>query len=576
MTVLVEYLATHPLAELAMIVSVILAIWYVMQLLRQPSIVGYILSGIVLSPQLNNLIQNQESVQLFAYLGIVMLLFLVGLWLSVRIIRDVGKISLVVGVGQVLFTSLVWVVIAWLLGNDWLTAMFLAIWLTFSSTIVIVKLISDRWDAHKLYGKISLGMLIVQDMIAMMILIAFALISSVRDTGGDMTVIVSTFASIVGAWLIVWLISRYGLHFLLKKFSTSEEYLLLFSIGRALLVAAWFERAGLTMEAGALIAGIALAESSEKFLIVSKIKTLRDFFIALFFVYMWSNLVFDGMMSLWPEIIILSLFVLIGNPLIVFFLMRQFRYDWRTGFMTWLTVAQISEFSFIVMGMGMAMWFITNDSILTIITFVALITMAGSSYLFAYADTLMDRISRYIPQMKKWYTDTETVSGHEYDIIVVGYGDHGQKLCRSLSGHFSILVLEHDPQIVRHAIVPDHVTIIHADVTEDEIRKEVEQYHARFVIVTSSELSVSIASHHYNKHLDRHIIARTKSEKDAIMLYKKGIDIVHVVHEAAVDQTIDLIQESVFDHESVGRYKHRHLDDLTHYIQDSIGAVMAS
>ncbi|USN57533.1 MAG: cation:proton antiporter [Candidatus Peribacteria bacterium] len=189
----------------------------------------------------------------------------------------------------------------------------------------------------------------------MLILISFALISAMQSSGGDISIILQRLGTIALAIVITRLVTKYFLPKLVQTFSSSEEYLLLFSVGRALIVAAGFQLAGLSMEAGALIAGMALAESSEKFLIVAKIKTLRDFFIALFFIYMGSNLIFDNMGGIRLQVIVLSLFVLIGNPLIVFLMMKHFHYDRRTSFMTGLTVAQISEFSFIVTTMGLSL-----------------------------------------------------------------------------------------------------------------------------------------------------------------------------------------------------------------------------
>ncbi|USN57534.1 MAG: NAD-binding protein [Candidatus Peribacteria bacterium] len=196
--------------------------------------------------------------------------------------------------------------------------------------------------------------------------------------------------------------------------------------------------------------------------------------------------------------------------------------------------------------------------------------MAGSSYLFYYADDIMTRIEHHRPQVTRSTTlPKHTMHEHDsYDIIIVGYSKHGQRLSRALSRYFTILVLEHDPYIANHADVPPNVTVLHADVTENEIRKEVEQYHARFVIVTSSEFDVNLSVHHYNKDLDRYTIARAQSEEDALRLYDQGVDIVHVIHDQAVNDTVDMILRR--DDLLLKDRNISHRSYLTEYVQKDI------
>jgi Trk K+ transport system NAD-binding subunit len=194
--------------------------------------------------------------------------------------------------------------------------------------------------------------------------------------------------------------------------------------------------------------------------------------------------------------------------------------------------------------------------------------MAGSSYMFYYADEIINRLGRTFPDIQSDSVDEEQLADH-YDVIVVGYGQHGQKLCHRLDASLQILVLEHDPRAVKHAVIPPNVTLIHADVTEDEIRRDVEQYSARYVIVTSSEPHVNISSHHYNKHLDRHIVGRANNEHDAIDLYESGIDIVHVIHDAAVDHTVQLINANPHP-EQISTHTHSHLVELRTYTSEEL------
>ena len=558
------YLAIHPIAELAFVMVILLIIGYIMQLLRQPSIVGYILGGIILSPQLHGIITNQQGIELFAQIGISLLLFLVGLWLSPKVIREVGKVAVVAWLWQIIFTSIVGFGIASLLGNWLTTSLFLAIWLTFSSTIIIVKLISDKSDTNTLYGKISLWILIVQDLIAMGILMWFALTNSVA-TSGNMSWVMMTIAGIVVTAMAVFICSQLFLKKLLNTFSQSQEYLLLFSLGWALLLGALFDYIGLTMEAGALVAGITLAESSKKFLIAWKIKPLRDFFIALFFVYIGWKLVFTNMSGIRVDVTVLSLFVLIGNPLIVFALMKSLRYDRKTSFMTGLTVAQISEFSFIIVGMGLALWFVKDESLLTTITFIGLITMTWSSYMFYYAQPIMKRLEERIPYLKHSWT-VHRLTQKNYDVIIIGYGAHGKHLCHHIDPKLTILAVEYDPHIIDHTRTAKNVTLIHADATHDEIREELAQYTTKLVIVTSSAIETNLATYHFNRDNGRFVIGHASNEQDASTLYKEWIHAVSVSHDGAVEMALALINTAQTD-KALADIKKTHLTKIEKYLQ---------
>ncbi len=142
-----------------------------MRIMKQPLIVGYILSGIIIGPYALNLLHSGEVLELFSKIGITILLFIVGLNLSPNVIKEVGKVSLLTGLGQVIFTSVIGFIISLLLGIDFIAAIFVAIALTFSSTIIILKLLSDKGDLNKLYGKIAVGFLLVQDIVATLILL---------------------------------------------------------------------------------------------------------------------------------------------------------------------------------------------------------------------------------------------------------------------------------------------------------------------------------------------------------------------------------------------------------------------
>src|SRR4030043_1902621 len=141
--------------QLSLLILVVLVISFIMRLLKQPLIIGYIISGIIVGPFFLNILKENEVIFTFSEIGIALLLFIVGLHLTPKVIKEVGKISLLTGLGQIFFTAFIGYFIAILLGFSPLTALYIAVALTFSSTIIILKLLSDKGDLDSLYGKIS-------------------------------------------------------------------------------------------------------------------------------------------------------------------------------------------------------------------------------------------------------------------------------------------------------------------------------------------------------------------------------------------------------------------------------------
>jgi len=320
---------------------VVFGVSVVVRLLKQPLIIGYILSGVLVGPLVFNLVHESTPLGVFSDMGIAFLLFIVGLHLSPKVIKEVGKVSLVTGIGQLVFTSLIGYLICILLGFNKIVSLYIAVALTFSSTIIIMKLLSDKDSLEKLYGKISIGFLLVQDLAAILILIVVSSLSN-GFSGGSL--IFSTIFKGILLFAILYPIGHFVLPRFTNFFAKSQEFLFIFAVSFGFGLSLLFLYAGFSLEVGALFAGIMLSMSSYSFEISSKLKPLRDFFIISFFIVLGSRMVFSDISNLILPAIILSLFILIGNPIVVMALMGLLGYSKKTGFMAGLTVAQISEF----------------------------------------------------------------------------------------------------------------------------------------------------------------------------------------------------------------------------------------
>lgn len=518
-----------------------------MKLFKQPLVVGYILSGILVGPYVLKILNSNEQIELFSKIGITILLFIVGLSLRPDTIKETGKVSLITGLGQIIFTSVIGFGVMILLGFDKITALYGSIALTFSSTIIILKLLSDRGDLEKLYGKISIGFLLVQDLVATLLLVVIPFLGSfaTRDEGMESAFIL-LFLKGVAASFILYLISKYILPKLFNYLAKSQELLFLFSVTWGLVLAGLFHKMGFSIEIGALIAGVTLSASNYSYEISSRMRSLRDFFIVLFFILLGSNLVLSEIgLSVIPALI-LSLFVLIGNPLIVFILMNLLGYRKRTSFMAGLTVAQISEFSLILMAVGLSMGHISQSAV-SLITLVGIITISGSTYLVLYADQIYEKIRPFLSllEIKKNNHEENKSFDIAYDMIIFGYGRVGYEFVKvAQKTNASYLVVDYNPDIISN-VNNKGINFKFGDVEDVEFLDEIQVIKAKKVVSTIPDFDVNmlLIKHYRNKNKDGVIITTSHYIGETKKLYGAGATYVIMPHYLGAYHASDMLQK---------------------------------
>src|SRR5690606_18406838 len=285
--------------------------------LRQPLIVSFIAVGILAGPSVLGVARSSEYIELFAELGVAVLLFLVGLKLDLKLIRTLGLVSLSTGLGQVVFTSVIGFLICLWLGLDALTSLYVAVALTFSSTIIVVKLLSDKKEIDSLHGQIALGFLIVQDLVVVLAMVALSALGIGAATEAPLREIAIAFISGTALLAVVGVFIRYLAEPLVRRVARAPELLICFAIGWAALLAALGDYLGLGKEIGGLLAGVSLASTQFRESISTRMAPLRDFLLLFFFIGLGARL---DLALLDRELLgatVLSLFVLLGNPLIV-------------------------------------------------------------------------------------------------------------------------------------------------------------------------------------------------------------------------------------------------------------------
>lgn len=443
--------------EIAALLVLAAGVGFIGLLLRQPLIVSFIAVGILAGPSFLNIARSDQQIDLLAELGIAVLLFLVGLKLDFNLVRTLGPVALVTGLGQVVFTTVFGFLIALALGLDALTAFYVAIALTFSSTIIIVKLLSDKREIDALHGRIALGFLIVQDVVVVIAMIALSAIGVSNAAGesgavSDVLWVLGYGLAMLGAVVIF---IRYVANPLVEQLSRAPELLVSFAIGWAALLAAVGHYLGFGKELGGLLAGVSLASTPFREAIAARLASLRDFLLLFFFIALGASLDLSVLGASVGPAIVLSLFVLIGNPLIVLIIMSAMGYRKRTGLLAGLTVAQISEFSLIFMAMGVAIGHVAEDA-LGLVTLVGLITIAASTYMITYSHELYDRLEPFLGiferKRPKLALDEGTAQAKRHDVILFGLGRYGLAIARALEkGGKTVLGVDFSPEAVRFA-----------------------------------------------------------------------------------------------------------------------------
>jgi Kef-type K+ transport system membrane component KefB len=424
------------LRDLGLIVVSALAFALAARLIRMPTIVAYILAGLGLGPLLG-WIEITDSVQLISEVGIALLLFLVGLELSLDKIRDVGRVAVIAGLGQVVFTAAGGFGLSILLGFSVMESIFIGTALTFSSTVVVVKLLGEKREIDSLYGRMAVGIFLVQDLV---VIVALTVLTGLgRPEALEPASLARSLGSAFGGMLLLLgaalVAARYLLPRLFAWMAVSSEGLFIWSLGWCFLLVVGAEVFHLSPEIGAFLAGVSLAQLPYNDDLRRRVHPLMNFFVAVFFVSLGLQMELSAAATLWAPAIALSLFVLVGNPLIFMFIIARMGYGERTAFLTSVTVAQISEFSFVFAAVGLASGLI-DETILSLVAVVGLVTIAISAYMILYNHGLYGAFHRWgllRPFGAREDTEVEdeasALKGH---VIVIGMNALGRRIVREL------------------------------------------------------------------------------------------------------------------------------------------------
>jgi Kef-type K+ transport system membrane component KefB len=449
----------EPFAEFATLLLVCALAGAAFVRLRQPVLIAYIVVGLAVGPAGLGLVTAHDQIDLLAQVGVAVLLFAVGLKLDLHHTRRIGPVALATGLGQLGFTIVIGFALILALGKGAMEAMYVAVALTFSSTIIIVKLLSDKRELDSLHGRIAVGLLIVQDLA---VVIAMMAMSALRGTGGAggesaswLAVLPSLSWRLAAAAATLFVLMRWVLPALVAAMARSQELLLVFAVAWGVALAALGEWAGFSKEAGAFLAGFSLASTPYREAMNARLTGIRDFLLLFFFIDLGARLDVSTLGAELVPAVVLSLFVLIGNPLIVMAIMGFMGYRRRTGFMAGLTVAQISEFSIVFVAMGITLGHVGVQA-LSLTTLVGLVTIAVSTYMILYAQPLYERLAPWLrffereQPFREIAAETQDGGARTAQAIVFGLGRYGGRLFEQLRANgIDVIGVDFDPEAVR-------------------------------------------------------------------------------------------------------------------------------
>lgn len=546
--------------QLALVIAVACIVSIIMRLLKQPLIMGYILSGIIVGPSFLHLIHSKDAFATFSEIGIALLLFIIGLELSVATIKRLGKPVFVTAIAILLVIGGLGFLITDAFRLTTMESIIVGLSLFFSSTIIIAKVLSDKKELSRLNGQIAIGIVLVDDIVA-----TFALLFISAGSGDGLNPGAIMFLIVKGAIAVgvLILLSTKVLPSVTKFAAKSQELLFIFALAWGFGIAALFNMVGFSVEVGALFAGVALAHLPYAHQIGTKLKTLRDFFIILFFISLGESLHLASLVPAILPAIILSAVVILIKPIIVMACLGSMGYTKRTSFKTGVNLSQISEFSIILVVLALNAGLV-SEYVSALVTLVAIVTIALSTYMMQYDDWLFKKLEPSLRLFEKRTTTEDKYRAKSYPLVLFGYLNGGSKFIKNFrSSNKKFVVVDYDPDVIED-LEHKNIEVLYGDAADPELLAEIDFDKATLVINT-------IADHSVNKELLTYIRSRNKEtiivcysndRNLAPELYELGASYVMLPHSISSEQLSTFIQTHGLSKSSFSKYKEQHLKDL--------------
>lgn len=538
--------------QLAVILTLSSVLGFLIFKLKLPLIIAYLLGGLILAGFLSLDVSRSYALSFLPEIGIAFVLFLVGMELDLREIKNFGRQILTAGILQVTITSTLGTFIAQSFGFNLTEAIFLGVGLSFCSTLVAVKFLLDKKELTSLHGKLSVGVLLLEDLLAVLILLVLtASASSVTLSLYNFYPVSVLIFKIVLLFFFAVFLSKFILPRVFEAVSDSGELLFLTALAWCFGFITLSILMGFSTLIGAFLAGVALASSPYHFQIQGKVKPMRDFFVALFFVYLGSRVNFYDIASVYPLIITFTLYAVLVKPAIFLLLFGMFGFRKHTMFKTAINLSQVSEFSLIIMLIGLNLNLISQKA-LAVIALSSVLSFIASSLMISRANQvykLVSYVAAFFERKNKSLWELQGVDELSDHVVVVGAHRIGGEIVKFLKKEKQpLVVLDFNPRQVE-LLLSLEIPVIFGDLEDPEVLDLLNLDKAKLVISTARDVNDNrlLMEELKTRHLSTPLIVRAETIKEAKGLYKFGADFVIIPDILAGDLLLEMLKIHMSD-----------------------------
>jgi Kef-type K+ transport system membrane component KefB len=549
--------------QLSIVIVLVTIVSLIAHAAKQPLILGYIMTGIIIGtivPLLPFTIEiHTETFETFSSLGIALLLFIIGLGLSVSVFRRLGRVSITTALSVLIVLGSIGYALSQGFGFTQTESVLVGLALFFSSTIIIVKVLSDKNEQTRLHGQIAIGVILIDDMVAT---IALLFVAAGKNGFGAPELGLLFIKGIILA-LALTFTSMKILPKLTRLFAHNQELLFLFTIAWGFGVASIFQWVGFSIEVGALFAGVSLAALPYSQEMAARLKPLRDFFIVLFFIGLGARLQIDNLASGLGIALILSGVVMVIKPLTVMFALNLFGYTKRTSFKAAINLSQISEFSIILIAVANASKLV-DDQLAAVVTIVAITTIAVSTYLMQYDNVIFGKLERRFRFFRESVNREEEKTAHIHDIILFGYRKGGHEFVKTFKQmRKKYIVVDYNPTVIE-SLERQHLPFIYGDATDLELLREIGVKQAKLIVSTVTDFSTNEQIIRYIHRVNPHavIVCHADNYEQATLLYRHGATYVMLPHYIGSERISAFIRKHGTNHKAFNEYRQKHLLNL--------------
>jgi len=557
---LLQNLPQNILFDIGLVLIFAAIVAYIAKMIKQPLIPAYIVAGILLGPLGLSVIRDIEIINVIAEIGIIFLLFIVGVQMNLKKLKSLGVTAVVVGTLQVILTFAAGYFISlYVLGFDPTNSMYAGLILAFSSTMIVIKLISDERELDTLHGRIIIGILFLQDIF---VIIALTVLLGTSDgfSFGLLGGIALKFLALI---LVVYLFSRFVVHRAFRFAAKSQELLFLTSLAICFFFVLLAYLFGISIAIGAFFAGICIANLPYNLNIVGRISPLKDFFATIFFVGLGLQLGVGTFGTIMIPLLVFMLVVLLLKPLVIMIILSIMGYDKRNSFASAISLTQISEFSLIlVMSLSNI-----SEVLFTTTILAAIISIGLTSYFIKFQVKIYTFLSPVLSIFEKLAIKKRNITKstrQRKKIVLFGYHRIGVIFLKALKKmKRSVLVIDFNPEAIE-TLIKQKYSAMYGDMANPEILKRIDFKHAKVIISTNpKEKDNIVLLEHLKEVKSTALTFITADDLDvALTLYDEGADYVILPHMMSGESVSILLEKYINDRKALLKIKRDHLQHL--------------